>query len=277
MLVTGMHPFDAAVHLEPHGAGRMRGRTRPDWANMVSPFGGITAAVLLRAIEQHPDSQGEPLALTVNFLTQIADDDFDIDSRAVRINRTNQHWIAELSQRGQVTTTATAVFGTHRDTWVDTEAEPPPAPRPEETAPGGFAEGIAWAHNYDMRFVEGAVPREGDRRQPSSTTTLWVRDVRSRKHDFAALAALSDVFYPRVFLRRGGFVPAGTVTLTTYFHLDTRQLDELGGDFVLGTARANRFSGGYFDQSGQLWSRDGALLASSHQLVYFKDQGSAAR
>lgn len=238
---------------------------------MVSPFGGITAAVLLRAIEQHPDSAGEPLALTVNFLTQIADGDFDIVLRAVRINRTNQHWIAELSQHGEAKTTATAVLGKHRDTWSETEAEPPVAPPPDEVAPSGFPEDIAWTQNYDMRFVEGAIPGEGDGPHPTSTTTLWVRDSRSRASDFASLAALADVFYPRVFLRRGGFVPAGTVTLTVYFHTDKHQLDEHGSDFTLGTAHANRFSRGYFDQTAQLWSRQGALLASSHQLVYFKD------
>ena len=72
---------------------------------MVGPFGGITAAVMLRAIETHPERVGEPLALTVNFTAPIADGDFDVSLRAVRTNRTNQHWIAELSQDGAVTTT----------------------------------------------------------------------------------------------------------------------------------------------------------------------------
>ena len=94
---------------------------------MVGPFGGITAAVMLHAIETHPERVGEPLALTVNFTAPIADGDFDISLRAARTNRTNQHWIAELTQDGAVTTTATAVFGVRRDTWADTEAHPPTA------------------------------------------------------------------------------------------------------------------------------------------------------
>ena len=71
-------------------------------------------------------------------------------------------------------------------------------------------------------------------------------------------------------MRRGGFIPAGTISLTTYFHADQRELDSLGGDYVLGTARASRFSRGYFDQHAELWTRDGVLLATSHQIVYFK-------
>ncbi len=65
-------------------------------------------------------------------------------------------------------------------------------------------------------------------------------------------------------------LPAGTISLTTYFLADQRQLDAVGDEFVLATAHANRFSGGYFDQSAQVWTRDGLLLAATHQVVYFK-------
>ncbi len=58
--------------------------------------------------------------------------------------------------------------------------------------------------------------------------------------------------------------------MTTYFHADQRQLDALSGDYVLATAHANRFARGHSDQSAQVWSRDGSLLATTHQIVYFK-------
>ena len=88
--------------------------------------------------------------------------------------------------------------------------------------------------------------------------------------DYPALASMADAFFPRVFLRHGTFVPAGTITLTTYFHATPGELATQGSDFVLGTARAARFGNGHFDQSAQLWGGD-TLLASTHQLVYFKD------
>ena len=56
----------------------MRGRTVPEWANMVGPFGGITAATLLHAVQVQPDCHGQPVALTVNFAAPIADGEFDI-------------------------------------------------------------------------------------------------------------------------------------------------------------------------------------------------------
>src|SRR5215510_3916574 len=134
--MTPPHPFDHAIQLDSIGGNVRRGRTHPGWANMVGPFGGITAAVMLHAMEIQPDRVGEPLALTVNFTAPIADGCFDISLRAARTNRTNQHWIAELSQDGAVTITATAVFGVRRDTWASTEARPPTAPPPEQLMPG---------------------------------------------------------------------------------------------------------------------------------------------
>ena len=126
--MTGTHPFDNAVHLDVIDADVRRGNTHPEWANMVGPFGGITAAIMVRAIETHPDRIGEPLALTLNFAAAVADGDFDLSLRTVRTNRTNQHWSVELRQDGEIKATATAVFATARDSWADTEAHPPSTP-----------------------------------------------------------------------------------------------------------------------------------------------------
>ncbi|BBX16638.1 acyl-CoA thioesterase [Mycolicibacterium duvalii] len=265
-----LHPFDEALALEPADGG-WRGHTSPKWANMVGPFGGLTAAVLLRAVESHPDRVGEPVALTVNFAAPVADGVFDISARVVRTNRSNQHWLVELTQDGIVKTNATAVFATRRDTWADTEVRAPDVPAPDAVAAPDGPPLVEWISNFDLRYVDGGVPAPDAGPEPSSVTTLWVRDRRDRPLDFPALTALSDIFYPRVFLRRGAVAPAGTVSMTVYFHADGAALDAVGADFVLARGQANRFARGHFDQSAALWSRRGELLVSTHQLVYFKD------
>jgi acyl-CoA thioesterase len=264
-----MTAFDKGIALQPAGDGLLRGRTVPEWANMVGPFGGVTAAALLRAIELQPDAHGQPVALTVNYLAPIVDGDFEIRTRAVRTNRSNQHWLVELGQGGDVKTTATAVFGIRRDTWSDTEPSRPAVPAPADV-PVGPDNGPTWMRNYDMRYVTGAIPDPEDGESASSETTLWVRDNPPRPWDFAALTAVCDIFYPRVFLRLGRLLPAGTVSITVYFHADTETLNAQGDDHVLATARAQQYSSGHFDQSAQIWGTGGTLLATSHQIVYFK-------
>ena len=66
-------------------------------------------------------------------------------------------------------------------------------------------------------------------------------------------------------------LPAGTVTMTVYFHADADELRAIGDDYLLGQAQAQVFHKGFFDQTAQLWSRSGHLLATSQQVMYFKD------
>jgi acyl-CoA thioesterase len=265
------HPFDAATAVIPAATGRLRSETRPEYANMVGPFGGITAATLVQAIRQHPDVLGDPLSLTVNFAAPLADGSFEIAARPVRTNRSTQHWIVEVIQGDTVTTTATAVFATRRDTWSDTELEMPSAPAPSTVPESAFPDFIAWAGNYEMRFLEGPIPEQESDENPTSTTTLWVRDAPARPLDYPSLTALCDIFYPRVFLRRSRYLPAGTVSLTIHFHATAEEIAAQGDDYLLATARADRFTRAYFNQSAHLWSRTGTLLATTNQTVYFKD------
>ena len=59
--------------------------------------------------------------------------------------------------------------------------------------------------------------------------------------------------------------------MTVYFHAGSAQLAECGHGWVLGQARAQAFRNGFFDQTAQLWSENGHLLATSHQVVYYKE------
>lgn len=268
-----LHDFDAATALSPLGTGRYAGATHPAYANMVGPFGGITSATLLQAVLQHPDRLGAPIALTVNYAGPVADGPFEIHARATRTNRSTQHWTLELSQEGVVATTATAVFAERRPTWSAREALPPgDLPPPEQVPPLDWPDRLPWTRRYDMRFIQGSFPQPMDGiEQADSLTRVWLRDEPPRPLDFPALASLCDAFFPRVYSRRRVFAPAGTVTLTLYFHADAALLAAQGTRHVLGVARGLNYRNGFHDQSAEIWSHDGELLASTHQMVYFRD------
>ena len=102
------HPFDQAIALAPQPDGHWLGLTSPAYANMVGPYGGITAAQMLNAVLLHPKRLGDPLALTVNYAAGVADGPFVLQARPARTNRSTQHWVIELLQDGQSVITATA-------------------------------------------------------------------------------------------------------------------------------------------------------------------------
>ena len=271
MSAMSTHPLDAALALQPDGEGRWHGHTHPAWGNMVGPFGGITAAQLLQAVCLDPRRLGEPLSLTVNFAGPVADGPFALHTVLSRSNRSTQHWQISLLQGDAVCTTGSAVFAVRRPTWAAPELAMPVVPPADQVPVDSRAPPIAWPQRYEMRFVVGGWP---DYRNPQpaddSRTVLWLRDQPPRPLDAVALAALADVFYPRVFRRRQAFTPAGTVTLSTFFHADAAACAAQGDRPLLAVAQGRRFVNGFFDQSAELWGDDGQLLVSSHQMVYFK-------
>lgn len=273
-----IHPFDHALQLQPAGSdspGTWRGATSPAYGNMVGPFGGTTAATALQAILLHPDLLGQPIALTVNYASALAAGPFTISAIPVRTNRSTQHWTVALTQADPsgadgVVMTATAVTAARRETWGADEL-PMPDVRMDKALPRLMFSTSEWTRRYDMRAVRGMIPHEWDGRERDSLTQLWVRDDPPRPLDFPSLAAMSDVFYPRVWLRRATRVPAGTVSITTYFHANGAQLAEVKDGYLFAQARAQTFRNGFFDQTAQLWNEAGDLLATSHQVVYYKE------
>jgi len=265
------HPFDRAIALEPAGDGTWAGATSPAYANMIGPYGGITAAQLLNAVLCAPDRLGEPVAFTINFAAAVADGPFEIEARPARTNRSTQHWSLALRQQDQLLATATAITALRRETWGVQEATMPKVPPPADV-PRSTRRGVEWLKRYAVHTIEGDMPRQwNDADSGSTLSRLWLRDDPPRPLDFASLTALADASSPPIWLRRARLVPLGTVSMTVYFLAGAEQLRAAGTGYLLQEVRANGLQAGYFDQSALLWDDRGELLATSHQLVYYKE------
>jgi acyl-CoA thioesterase len=269
MLTKTPHLFDDATKVTA-GDSRWQGHTSQDYWAFVGPFGGATAATILRALVEHPQRSGDPLALTVNYCAPIAEGAFDLDVRLVKANRSSQHWCVEMTQGGDdIATLATAVFAERRPSWSHAQAEYPGATPFEQTRPYPKI-AAPWVKQYDFRFVEGEPVPGKATAAPNSYSKLWIADRVPRKIDALSLMAMSDAFFARIFHAKRELVPFGTVSLTTYFHVDADDLAAEDITRVLGAADAKIFHKSYGDQNGELWSPGGRLLATTTQIAYFK-------
>ncbi len=276
MTKVSSHPFDQALQLDSSAPGQYTGLAPAPYWNMVGPFGGVTAATLLRAVLLHPDVLGDPLSLTVNYGGGLVAGEFQIQAVPVRTNRSTQHWTLSILQSGPdgapvVTTTGTVVTALRRDTWSAGDTPAPEVPRPAQLAQFPSVSGVEWFSRYEMRPVTGTIPPVWDGSGDHSLSQLWMRDAPPRPLDFCSLASMADIFFPRVWLRRARQVPAGTVSITVYFHASQADLAATGDGYLLGQARGQEFRNGFFDHSAQLWNEAGTLLATSHQIVYYKE------
>jgi acyl-coenzyme A thioesterase PaaI-like protein len=286
-------------------ARRYAGQTHAGYANMIGPYGGVTAAQALAAVMAHPGRLGEPIAFTGNYATALADGQFEIEAEPVRTNRSTQHWVVRISQTGAdgapaTVFTATVVTALRRSTWRAHDIPMPadlPAP---ESVPGNLhvrrtldqalsrglppdagsnsasealsAPRVPWLARYDIRPIAGRIPSQWDGSEADDSQTLqWMRDEPPRPLDFISLTALADTFFPRVWLRRARHTPIGTVSITIYYHAQAGDLAAAGADYLLGQAHGLSYFNGFFDQSALLWSRAGNLLVTTHQIVYFKE------
>src|ERR1044072_4130925 len=71
MLTKTPHLCDDATKVTA-GDSRWQGQTSEDYWAFVGPFGGCTAATILRALIEHPQAAGDPVAMTVNYWAPIA-------------------------------------------------------------------------------------------------------------------------------------------------------------------------------------------------------------
>jgi acyl-CoA thioesterase len=270
-----MHPLDSATALDGTASDAVRtARTSDAYWTFISPFGGASAAVALRAVLERPDREGDPLALTVNFCAPIEKGEFAVRTRRARANRSSQHWLVEFTQGdgSEPVLTASIVTAARRQTWSHRVAAPPALPPWDSLPPFPTRGALSWVAQYEFRFAEGAMALSEAPPEPprSPRSVLWLRDAQPRPLDFLSLAAMSDAFFGRIFQVIGRLPPFGTVSMTTYFHAGADELAAHGTAPLAAIADARVFHRSYGDQSAALYGAGGQLLATTSQVAYFK-------
>ncbi len=259
-----MPHLDAALVLDPDGAGRWRARADADHESISAMFGGWTAAVLLRAVLSTAASDAQPSATTVNFIRPVAPGS-DVSLTAARLGggRSLEHWRADLlADDGELLATALAVLSNRRETEEHLQftmpAVPPPDGLEQIHAPGPQGQ------QTEIHQVSGAWG-SGDTRG-----LLWVRDANGRPVDDLQLMYLADQYAPRSFFWGEGMRPSATITLSVYFHATATELAAIGTDYLLNEATGTRGVQSTSGQQARLWSRDGVLLATTEQLCWYR-------
>ncbi|MDP2214229.1 thioesterase family protein [Phenylobacterium sp.] len=262
-----LHDFDEALPLHPAGPRLWDSRIDKRYWNMIGPWGGWTAALLLKAVLAEGDHGGTPVAMTVNLMGGLDESPLSLSTRPVRQGKSVEFWTSELIQNNAAVAMAMVTLGQRRETFSTHEASFPDGVTPPEAIEGVPGRAGFFTAMFETRQVSGSAPLQAN---DDSLTRTWVRDHQARPLDYPLLAGLADVFAPRIFYRSPERRPASTVSMSVYFHATPAELAAVGGDFVLAQAQARRFESGFFDQHGALWSRDGVLLATTEQLCWFK-------
>jgi hypothetical protein len=249
-------------------------RQRRGWAGYSDPrfegptgmYGGWTAALLLHAVLSEDRATGEPAGLTVNFAARTpAGRALRITSEYIAGGRRVQHWLVRLGDdEGSSFAQALVVLSERAESGEFVEPKMPNAPEPTSLevhhppgAVGAFVE---------SRPVSGLPPIG----QKDTRSAHWVCETSGRPMDAVQVAFLSDNTAPRsLYLPQTPTVNA-TLTLSVYFLADSDEMSCVGQDFLLNETIGTRAAGSLAGQQSRLWSRQGALLATTEQLSWFK-------
>jgi acyl-CoA thioesterase len=266
-----MISFASTIELAPAGKNTWAGMVDPNYRGFGSQFGGWTGAALLHAAMLEPGERGLPLSLSVLFIEAIAEGPIQISTRMLRSGARLQFWRSELAQGEKLCAHAQATFGVRRETTRFTDAVMPHVVPPDSNKLTESSPPIPFGQQFVMRWATpGPLAPEHDPEMPASSL-VWIKDRAGRPLDYPLLAAMADLAPPRVAWKRKAITQSSTVSMTTHFHATPDELAKVDAGFILSEVHCRRCEGGYFDHELKLWSRSGALLATSEQVAAFRD------
>lgn len=259
--------LDASLALAATGEGQWRAHGDPNYEAGTGMFGGWTAALLLKAVLSDARAQGEPVTLNVNYVSRVDPKGaLNVSARPIGGSRSVQTWQVELRNDGDdsVATRATVIMAQRRESPGFTEHSAPAAPEPE-TLPV-FHPPAPFGQRTDVRTLSGYPPFN----LPDTRAMHWAREISGAPLDHVRLAYLADVYPPRILPIGSTWRPSSTLTLAVYFYATRDEMAACADGYVLSEVTGTRAVASTCGSWLNMWSRSGALLATSEQMCWFK-------
>ncbi|HEX6547374.1 MAG TPA: thioesterase family protein [Candidatus Dormibacteraeota bacterium] len=245
-----MSSFARATAVEPIGDGRFACEFDADWFGPRGPHGGLLAGLVVRAMQAAAGEDRPPRSLTVHFAAPPRPGPGELEVTEERRGGRLSTVSARLLQGGDLMALGVAALSAPRSSpdWAD--GAMPEVPHPEDLEPTlKRPHAPPFARHFDFRAA--------------SRSAGWMRFRESRPLDAAAVACLTDAWLPAIFARVQSRAVVPTVDLTVHFRAPL----PLPDDYVLGVFSSKRLSEGFWEEDGELWTRDGRLIAQSRQLA----------
>jgi acyl-CoA thioesterase len=262
--------FARATAVRSLGDGAWSAVCDPGWNTQLGPNGGYLAAVILRAMTaQLDDGAREPRSLTCHYLRPPVEGELRLDVTVERNGRSLSTIAARVSQDGALCVLAVGAFAVDFEGAMDYAAAPPAAPAPDEVERLAPVAIVPITRHFEMRPTIGAPLYAG---ASESASGGWLRFADPQPLDAPALAMFADAWWPSPLPRLTRPVLAPTIDLTVHFRAPAAAA-AIVDEPVLAVFRSSTAADGFFEEDGELWSRDGVLLAHSRQLALLVDGG----
>jgi acyl-CoA thioesterase len=257
--------FDRKTALTPLAEGRFGGDVSEDFWVQSGPNGGYLAAIALRGASAIvPEPERTARSLHVRFLAAPKRGELELHAETLRNGRSMTTVSVRMQQGGRDFLTASACFSQAFSSISFQDCRMPEA-RPLAECKA-IDKRIELNQRYDLWHAIGPELRKGER----ALSGGYIRFADPRPVDTLALAALWDAWPPAVLARELGQRVRGavpTVEASIYFRRRVPLPSTAAGDYVLLKVESTMADEGVVEESGEIWSLDGLLLAQSRQLA----------
>ncbi|MEO8809609.1 MAG: thioesterase family protein [Rhodanobacter sp.] len=232
-----------------------------DWLQGRSAFGGLQAALALRAMRELVPVDMPLRTLQVTFLSPVPAGSVTIRAACLRQGRSAMHIEASLCNAEQVLCRMLGVFGSARDSVLDFQPEQPPVTA-GATKELPYVQGVmpAFTQHFRARWLRGDLPFSGGS-QRKSVLNLSLRD--QGQPGEAHVLAFAD-FIPPIALSMFERQTPGS-SLSWMIEMLRDRYDDLGMDDWRVDADLLAARDGYTNQSVMLWGPRGEPVALSRQ------------
>jgi acyl-CoA thioesterase len=266
-----MHSFADVVAWRSDGPDAWVGEVPPLWMQGRASYGGLVAAVGLRALRASLGDGRAPRSIHTSFFGPVGPGPSRVTAEIVRRGRFVTQGRAELRQADVLQAMVTASFADDRDSGVIVEAPPRPArPGPEGLVDLPFIEGVvpSFARFFALRWTDGAMPFSGAKQAGLGG---WCRHRTDPGSDpYLAILGLLDTWPPPVVPMFERPAPASTVTWSSMFYEVPAVVDPEQWWWYRSEAVAARH--GYTGFRAWLYEPNGQLAATAEQLVAMFDR-----
>ncbi|MCA1849886.1 MAG: thioesterase family protein [Acidobacteria bacterium] len=257
-----MHAFDDSIAFKRAGDRVFEGELDRAWWIYIAPNGGFLASLCLHALVQTvDDATRPPRTLTVHYPTRAAEGPISVETTIERAGRRFTFASARMLQDGRLVCSALAAFGSAADSLTFDDDPMPSLPPPEDIAEMEVpSEAMPeFGQQFDYRVAVGS-PFAGS---GPAEATVWMRLREPRPTDAVLMPTLADAAFPVIFTKLQGPAPIPTLDLTVHWRAEF----PIDYDWLLTRFVTRRAAAGFIEEDGEIWSRDGTLLAQSRQLA----------
>lgn len=247
----------------------------PSWGQGRTTFGGMSAALVLKLLNDQAADDGLLRSLNIAFCGPLfTEQACSLQSQVIRRGKSISHLQGQILQDNKVATLVNACYGRERESDVLVHHSPVNLLKEKDGQKLNYIQGITpeFVRHVDFIYHSGQFPFTNSKVNHIHGMMRFCDHPQEIRDEH--LVALIDAWPPTVLQKLKSPAPCASVTWSLEMVTPLSQLPQpiTGDDYLIYEAEIRQAHDGYAHTEARIASPDGILLALSRQLIAVYDK-----